>query len=52
MISVRFAVMAALRAPSFRWDRAASIAYLEAVTVLPAIPAAPVAAPTDNRPAP
>jgi cytochrome c len=33
-------------------DRAALIAYLEAVTVLPAIPAAPVAAPTDNRPAP
>ena len=33
-------------------DRAALIAYLEAVTVLPAIPAAPAAAPTDNHPAP
>ena len=33
-------------------DRAALIAYLAAATVLPAIPAAPVAAPTDNRPAP
>ena len=33
-------------------DRAALIAYLEAATVLPAIPAAPAAAPTDNRPAP
>jgi len=77
-----FGYSAALRAQSFRWDRAgldrwlesssnlvpgnsmafagianaadraALIAYLEAVTVLPASPAAPVAAPTDNRPAP
>lgn len=52
MSGVRFAVMAALRAPSFRWDRAALIAYLAAVTVLPAIPAAPAAAPMASHPAP
>lgn len=33
-------------------DRAALIAYLEAVTVLPAIPAAPVAAPMASHPVP